>query len=83
MDFVLNPILWLYFSLISGPRASFRDKRPKSGLGSRTGPGSGSLSVPTSDLWPLSKRTQPLIINAADGTTGTRFMHCAVTKKGC
>jgi len=34
------------------------------------------------DAWPLSTRTRPLVINAGDGSTGTRFVHCVMGKLG-
>ena len=35
-----------------------------------------------SDAWPLTTRKRPLVINAGDGSTGTRFVHCVMGKLG-
>ena len=46
-----------------------------------TAPVQPSVAAQTG-MWPLSKRTRPLVINAGDGSTGTRFMHCVMGKLG-
>lgn len=37
---------------------------------------------PPTHFWPISTRPKPLIINAGEGSTGTRFLHCVMKLAG-